>query len=141
MYRTIALALGLLAVPAAAGTFDRHECATVEAYFNICAASLEENDGDSVLADVSYKWLRHGRNGMDAIEARLHPEDPHRLKEHEFERLCRKVCYEEMTAQQAYRKFCRRPATEADVKKNIGDALCEMTARNGSNLCPQRPKP
>src|SRR4051812_34610964 len=108
----LVLALGLLVTQSAAATLNRHECATLSAYFNICA-HREDKDEPCMLADSGYKWLRKGRHGTDAIHARLHPEDPHRLKEDDFANLCMAVCYEEMTAQQAYHQVCRRPATDA----------------------------
>jgi hypothetical protein len=133
MYR-IALILGLLVTPAAAETYTARECATVEWYFRYCAKSLDENDGECMLADVGYKWLRWGRYGTSAIKQR------HRLPDDVFDGLCKKVCYEEMTAQQALKKFCRRPAPAGYVDSNIGEALCAMTERNGSRLC-ARAKP
>ncbi|MGY8683361.1 hypothetical protein Q2941_37125 [Bradyrhizobium sp. UFLA05-153] len=81
-----------------------------EQHFSICAKSLDENDGECVPADVSYKWLRWGNNSTFAIEQRHHlPYSGLTPDQGTFDGLCKKVCYEETTAQQALKKFCRRP--------------------------------
>lgn len=91
--------------------FTKRECAVAEQYFNICAKSLDENDGECVPADVNYKWLRWGDNSTLAIEQRHHlPYSQLTPDQGTFNSLCKKVCYEEMTAQQALKKFCRRRA-------------------------------
>jgi len=98
------LILGLLVAPAAAETYTKRECAVVETYFRYCASSLDENDGECVPSDVGYHWLRWGPNSISLIQHR------HHLTDDVLDDLCKKVCYEEMTAQQALKKFCRRPA-------------------------------
>lgn len=91
--------------------FTERECAVAEQYLSICAKSLDENDGECVPADVSYKWLRWGDNSTLAIEQRHHlPYSRLTPDQGTLHILCKKVCYEEMTAQQALKKFCRRPA-------------------------------
>jgi hypothetical protein len=70
----------------------------------LCATSLDDNDGECVRADVSYHWLWWGPTSLDNIQQHHHVSDD------VLTGLCKKVCYEEMTAQQALKKFCRRPA-------------------------------
>jgi hypothetical protein len=103
--------------------FTKRECAVAEQYFEICAKSMEENDGECVPADVSYKWLRWGDNSLLAIEQRHHlPYSRLSPVEGTFDSLCKKVCYEEITVQQASKKFCRRPAPERYKEIVIGEA-------------------
>ncbi|WP_368506924.1 hypothetical protein [Bradyrhizobium lupini] len=91
--------------------FNERECAVAAQYFNICAKSLDENDGECIPADVSHKWLRWGDNSTLAIELRHHlPYSRLTSDQGTFDIMCKNVCYEKMTAQMALKKFCRRPA-------------------------------
>jgi hypothetical protein len=103
--------------------FTKRECAVAEQYFEICAKSMEENDGECVPADVRNKLLRWGDNSTLAIEQRHHlPYSRLTPDQGTFDSLCKKVCYEEMTVQQALKKFCPRPAPAGYAEIVIGEA-------------------
>lgn len=91
--------------------FTKRECAVVELYFRYCAEEEPINDVKCYPADVGYKWLRWGNNSTLAIERRHHfPYSRSTPDQGTFDGLCKKVCDKKMTAQQALKKFCRRPA-------------------------------
>jgi hypothetical protein len=130
--------------------FTKRECAVAEQYFEICAKSLEENDGACVPADVGYHWLRWGDNSTLAIEMRHHlPYSRLTPEEGTFDGLCKKVCYEEMTARQAYHKFCRRPVPAGYADLVVGEAMSAMMDHysrrtlgvEGKQFCPATKDP
>ncbi|WFU41797.1 hypothetical protein QA640_04605 [Bradyrhizobium sp. CB82] len=72
---------------------------------------------------MSYKWLRWGDNSTLAIERRHHlPFSLETPEQGTFDGLCKKVCYEELTAQQALKKFCGLPAPVSCAKIVIQEA-------------------
>jgi hypothetical protein len=98
--------------------FPKDECAVVETYFRYCAEEEPINGNECYPADVGYKWLRWGKNSIFAIEQRHHlPYSRLTPEQGTFDGLCMKVCHKELTAEQAFHKFCRRhpPASYVDT--------------------------
>src|SRR5579863_3128861 len=113
MYRGIALALGLLVTPAAAG-FNKYECEDIKSYYQSCAEEHLDEDASAERAGYPKPCLPEQRLskswvGMMYDLERWHGMNPEPGQDTEFQKLCHQVCGKKLTAEQAYSHFCPRP--------------------------------
>jgi hypothetical protein len=91
MYRGIALALGLFVTPAAAETYDRHECQLIEKMLNNCTVKSDCEPVNPAGLGKAVIWLadRHPKWSID-----------------KFHGICHQVCDGKSTTLDALYKYC-----------------------------------